>query len=80
MSNRANKLRMKEIIGKFEREKAMRDFPEYCYCDEPDYDADNSIGQTDPVDGFPHPESKNYTEPIYLCKTCGKKYVLHFAY
>ena len=82
-----NKKRNKEIRRKFELEKEMSENPDWCYCFEKlgveediDYFNDIPIGETDPIDGYPHPESKGYTQNIYLCKRCGKKHILYLAY
>lgn len=53
-----NKKRNKEIREKHNLEQKIQDNPEWCYCDEPDYDINNPIGRTEPIDGFPFPNSK----------------------
>jgi len=80
MSNKITKEKNKEIRSKIALEKEIKENPEWCYCEElselePDVDFENDeiIGYTDPVDGFPYHNSTGYTLPIYICKRCGKK-------
>jgi len=85
MSNK--KKRNKEIRRKHELKLEVERNPDWCWCKEllgldadVDYNNDYAIGETDPIDGYPHPESKNYILPVFKCKRCGKKHTLPVAY
>jgi hypothetical protein len=83
MSNKINKLKNKEIrrIAKLKQE--MLENPDWCFCEElfglesdVDWKNDEPIGKTEPIDGFPFPHSKRYSQEIYLCKRRGKEYII----
>jgi hypothetical protein len=83
----SNKKRNKEIRRKHELKLEIKQNPEWCWCEENlgkpadvDYDKDTVIGETEPIDGYPYPASTNYTQPLYLCKRCGKKHALAIAF
>lgn len=83
----SNKKRNKAIRAKYELQKQMVENPDWCWCDKKlglpadvDYDKDEPIGMTEPIDGFPRWNSKGYTVPIYKCKRCGKKHDLQIAF
>lgn len=83
----SNKKRNKEIRRKHELKLEIERNPDWCWCQETlglpadvDYENDFVIGQTEPIDGFPHPESTNYVLDIYKCKRCGKKHTISIAY
>jgi hypothetical protein len=69
----------KEIRAKYAKQEEIKQNPDLCFCDDPEYD-DEPIGQTEPVDGFPYWNSTGFTEPIYFCKKCGKKHIVKLAY
>lgn len=79
-----NKKRNREIRRKYELQKEMLENPNDCFCEdlglEPDYDSNCPIGNTEPIDEFPFPHSKGYSQEIYLCKRCGKEYIIRIAY
>lgn len=54
--------------------------PDWCYCEKTEWETDNPIGETEPIDGFPHPHSKGYTQTIYKCNTCGKKFCIPIVF
>lgn len=76
----------KEIREKHELEQKMLKYPDNCYCYEniglePIIDTnDEPIEYSKPIDGFPFPNSKEYSYPIYICKRCGKKYHQSIVY
>jgi hypothetical protein len=76
----SNKKRNKAIRAKYELEKEKKEHPDWCYCDEPDYDFNSPIGKTEPIDGFPYWNSENYTQDIFLCKKCLKKHVIKIVF
>lgn len=87
MSNKINKAKNRAIRDKIASEKEIEENPEWCFCSEllgiesdVDCDNDNVIGHTDPIDGYPHPNSTGYTLPIYVCKRCGKKTTPRYLY
>lgn len=58
----------------------MSENPDWCYCSEKlgieediDYFNDTPIGETDPIDGYPHPESKKMLEKTYFIYRILKK-------
>jgi hypothetical protein len=84
---RERKAQRKALIAKKLQEEQMKLHPEWCYCEEVlhkeadiDWENDMPIGQTEPVDGFPHPHSKGFTQDIYRCKRCGKQYCVPIAF
>ena len=87
MSNKITKLKNKEIRYKISKEKEIEENPDWCFCEElvglesdVDFDNDEIIGHTDPIDGYPYHNSTGYTLPIYVCKRCGKKTTQIIAY
>lgn len=76
-----NKEKNKSIRKKLELEKEKEKYPDFCFCDgEPDFDENNIVGYTDPIDGYPHSNSIGYTLPIYICKKCGNKVTQSIVY
>jgi hypothetical protein len=80
MSNKINKEKNREIRDKIALEKEIEENPDWCFCGEllglePDvnFDSDEIIGHTEPINGFPYHNSIGYTLPIYICKRCSKK-------
>lgn len=85
MSNRKKK--NNEISKRVQLKWDIERNPDWCWCKETldldadvDYEKDFAIDETDPIDGYPHPESTNYSLPIFKCKRCGKKHTLPVAY
>lgn len=68
-------IRAKHIL---EQEKLAN--PDWCFCQKTEWETDEPIGETEPVDGFPFHQNKGYTQTIYRCKTCGKKFVIPVAF
>ena len=80
MSNKINKAKNREIRNNISLSNEIKENPDWCFCPEllglePDVDFENDeiIGKTYPIDGFPYHNSTGYTLPIYICKRCGKK-------
>jgi len=79
----SNKKRNKEIRAKHALKLEIAQNPDWCWCKENlgldpdvDYDKDKVIGETEPIDGFPYWNSTGFTQPLYLCKRCGKKHAM----
>lgn len=80
-----NKKHNKEIREKYRLEQEIKDNPDWCYCNEllgldSDIDETESIGETEPIDGYPCPECKGYTQKVYICKRCNKKATISIAF
>jgi hypothetical protein len=78
MSNR--KKINKAIRAKHSLEVEKQQNPDWCYCQKTEWETDNPIGETEPIDGFPYHNSKGYTQTIYRCNTCGKKFVVPIVF
>lgn len=81
----SQKKQNKLIRKKYALLKEINENPDWCYCEEllglePDIDETKPIGITEPINGFPHPESKDYTQNIFICKRCEKKATISCAY
>jgi hypothetical protein len=82
-----NKKRNKEIRHKIQLAENIKNNPDWCFCyeltgNEPDVDFENDtpIGKTEPIDGYPFPDCRNYVLDIYKCKRCGKKITQSIAF
>ena len=63
-----NKKRNKEIRQRLEIEKEKLKNPNFCFCDEPDFDINKPIGQKDTVH---YTKYDYYSEnPIFLDRMC----------
>ena len=72
-----NKKRNRAIRAKCEEDIQKKDFPDRCFCDEPDctYDENSYIGESDffVYDKFDYNQINPITLSLYMCNKCGKK-------
>jgi len=82
MSNKENKIKMKEIKATAKLKQEMLDHPDLCYCFEtldkaPNCDYDSPIGYTEKiVDNYLDGTQFTFRLPIFKCKRCGKKHIV----
>ncbi len=64
----------KQIRLKYKKEKDMKEYPDTCFCDEPDYDENIPIGETDKTFyyKFDYNHKNPFSLPIFKCNKCGK--------
>jgi hypothetical protein len=73
-----NKKRNKEIRFRKKLEEEIENNPNICFCEELGIENEvdyNNIIKTEYVDGFPHPETKNFRIDIYSGKETTLKIV-----
>lgn len=72
----------REIRQRYEREREMEQNPDTCFCEEPDYDEKQPIGETGKVyySIYDYKGENPFSLPIYKCNKCGKNHVLVLVY
>jgi len=73
----SNKKRNKEIRLKYEKQKLIKENPNDCFCDDPEYDENNPIGETGKIfhSKYDYNKENPFSLPIFKCKKCGKRYI-----
>ena len=68
----------REIRLRLEKEKLIKQYPEDCFCDDPEYDENNPIGETDKTyySIYDYDRKNPFSLPIYKCNKCGKNIVM----
>lgn len=71
----------RQIRLKHKKEKEIEENPNLCFCDDPDYDEKQPIGNTEKIyySIYDYNRESPFSLPIYRCNKCGKKLTLPFA-
>lgn len=70
----------RQIRLKYEKEREIKENPNICFCDEPNYDENKPIGETEKVyySIYDYNRKKPFSLPIYKCNKCNKNYIMNF--
>ena len=65
----SNKERNRQIRLKYEKEREMKENPDKCFCDEPDIDENEPIGETEKVyySKYDYKYENPFSLPIFKC-------------